>query len=263
MKLMNFRGGSVLRASVLRALAARAIPVLLLSACSSSGDSTSPPPSSEPPTAKAQPTETPAGESLRGKRYCEVLLLQPAAPGFVADVYNSFPMNDCPEAQWAALDAKAIAASNRVPIAVLNGPRYWLMDRIKKTPGEQLHQDFGGIDMIKRATVPVPDVAKASTPYTPNHVNRETVFTFNAGQTVYELTAPDGATYEMQSWSQEIDPALDEAGLATLGARLQLPAGWKYSTRRLTEPLRVVTTKTSAEVVQDELKNSYSRAPKS
>jgi hypothetical protein len=255
MKVMHFRTGSVLRA-----LAAAAIPVLLLTACGSS-DSASTPSSTSSTTAKTRPNETPVGESLRGKRYCEVLLLQPATPGFVADVYNSFPMNDCPEAQWSALDAKAIAASNQVPIAVLNGPRYWLMDRIKKTPGAEVHQDFGGIDMIKRATVPIPDVAKAGTPYTPNHVNRETVFTFDRGQTVYELTAPDGATYAMQSWSQEIDPALVEAGLASLGARLRLPAGWTYSTRRLTKPLRVVTTKTSAEVVQDELKNSYSRAP--
>lgn len=245
------------------AVAMTAIAIAALAGCGSSDDSASTTSSTKAAATTTLPNETPLGESLRGKRYCEVLLLEPAAAGFTANVYNSFPVNDCPEAQWTALDATAIAASNQVPIAVLNGPRYWLMDRIKKTPGEQIHQEFGGIDMIKRATVPVPNVAEASTPYTPNRVNRETVFTFDTGQTVYELTAPDGRTYVMQSWSQQVDPTLDEAGLTTLASRLQLPDGWTFSTRKLTQPLRVVTTEESAEVVQDELKNSYSRGASS
>ncbi len=62
----------------------------------------------------------------------------------------------------------------------------------------------------------------------------------------------------MQSWSQQVDPTLEESDLASLGARLQLPAGWSYAARTLTAPLRVVTTSTTAKVVQDELKNSYS-----
>ena len=59
----------------------------------------------------------------------------------------------------------------------------------------------------------------------------------------------------MQSWSQQVDPTLEEADLAALGARLQLPAGWSYAARKLTAPLRVVTTSTTAKVLQDELKN--------
>ena len=40
--------------------------------------------------------------------------------------------------------------------------------------------------------------------------------------------------------------------------RLHLPAGWSYASRTLTAPLRVDTTSTTAKVVQDDLKNSYS-----
>jgi hypothetical protein len=82
--------------------------------------------------------------------------------------------------------------------------------------------------------------------------------TFDAGSTIYELTAADGTTFVMQSWSQEIDPEMDEAALADLGARLELPEAWTYEVRTLDEPLRVVTTTTTAKVIQDEFRNSYS-----
>ena len=62
----------------------------------------------------------------------------------------------------------------------------------------------------------------------------------------------------MQSWSQQIAPTLAEADLANLGARLHLPAGWTYRTRVPTAPLRVVTKTTDAQVLQDDLGNSYS-----
>ncbi len=199
-----------------------------------------------------------AATNMRTKRYCEVLLVHPGTGGLTADVFNSYPMNDCPESQWAALDATTLASENQVPIAQLNGPRYWLVNAVRKEPGTEVRRTFGGIEMIQRATVTITDVATASAPYTANHVNRETVFTFDRGETVYELTGPDGAKYVMQSWSQEKDPGLVEADLAALGSRLALPSGWSYSSRELTAPLRVVTTTQSATVVQDDLRNSYS-----
>ncbi len=236
--------------------------LLVLGGCGSSNASSSTAAataSSTKPTA-TPPIETPAGTSLRAKRYCEVLLVSPSSSGGVsADVYNSFPMNACPQAQWVALDAKAIATSNQALIALLNGPRFWLMDRIKKIAGPELHQDFGGIDMIKRATVAITDMVAANKPYSINHVNRKTEFTFDTGSEIYELTDPTGAKYVMQSWSQQIDPNLVESGLASLGSRLALPPGWSFEARKLTAPLRVVTTTTDAAVVQDDLKNSYSQ----
>ena len=198
---------------------------------------------------------------MRGERYCEVLLVQPADGKVTADVYNSFPLNECPEAQWAALDAKAIATSAGVPVALLNGPRFWLMDRIQKA-GEVADlpkKDFGGIEMYRQAAVEVGSMADAAVPYRPHPVDRKARFTFDAGQTVYELTAADGTTYVMQTWSQQKDPSLVEADLAGLGSRLQLPAGWTYAARSLDDPLVVDTTSRAASVLQDDLGNSYSQ----
>jgi len=208
----------------------------------------------------ASTTTAVARPPLRGERYCEVLLLRPIDGKPSAEVYNTYPLNSCPDATWKAMDAAAIATENGVPLAVLNGPRYWLMDHIEKADGEApAPVSFGGMEMVKRATVDLSSVGAGAPPYTGHHVNRKTVFGFDAGSTVFELHATDGHTYVMQSWSQQVDPALAEADLAGLGSRLQLPTGWTYGARTLTEPLEVVTTDTDAVVLQDDFQNSYSQ----
>jgi hypothetical protein len=196
---------------------------------------------------------------LHGGRYCEVLLVRPTADGPRAEVYNSYPLNDCPAATWATLDAATIARVAGVPLAVLNGPRYWLMDEVTapSTPPPP-PVSFGGIDMILRATVDIGSIGGGTSPYTVHRVDRRTVFDYASGRSVYELVAADGQTYVMQSWSQQVDPTLEEPGLAGLGDRLKLPTGWTYRVRTLTEVLRVDTTGAPASVVQDELGDSYS-----
>ena len=180
---MNVRPAAFVRIAVLAATAAS----LVLGACGSSGSSAT---SSD--TGKSTTTSRPktqAGTQLRGKRYCEVLLLHPAPAGITADVYNTFPINDCPEAQWKAMDPRAIAQENSMLAALLNGPRYWLMDAIEKNDtGAPVQKSFGGMEMIQRATVVVGNPVEASKPYVQNAVDRRTVFSFDKGRTVYELT---------------------------------------------------------------------------
>jgi len=212
-------------------------------------------------TAVKPTTGTSVAGSMRAKRYCEVLLVHIVNGQASADVYNSYPLNPCPAEQWTKLDAHAIAKAEGVTLAVLNGPRYWLMDGVEKQGGAATlpKKTFGGIAMYRQASLAIGPLADAAKPYLPHEVNRATVFTFDTGHQVYELTTPDGPTYVMQTWSQQKDPKLAEADLAGLGARLHLPAGWTYRTRTLDAPLRVVTTTTPAEVLQDDLGNSYSQ----
>jgi hypothetical protein len=194
---------------------------------------------------------------LSGKRYGEVLLVTRGEAGPQATVYNSYPLNDCPDDLWSALDAHAIAAENGAAAALLNGPRYWLMNAIEKKPrGPQVTKNFGGIDMIQQATVLLSAANPA--PYTVNKVSRNTVFVFNAGEEVYELVDPNGKRWVMQTWSQIADPKLSRDDLPGLASRLNLPRGWTYEPRRLTDELRVDTTTRPAEVTQDDLTNSYS-----
>jgi hypothetical protein len=98
-------------------------------------------------------------------------------------------------------------------------------------------------------------------PYTENGVQRQNRYVYERGKNIYELLSPDGRVYVMQSYSQEVDKALNEMGLLTLADRLKLPSGWKYSTRTLDEDLVIENVGGKAYVIQDDLKNTYQRKP--
>lgn len=192
-----------------------------------------------------------------GKRYGEVLLVRLGDSGPEAAVYNSFPLNDCPQELWSKLNTEAIARENDAQMVLLNGPRYWLMSRIEKAPGaEQEKKSFGGIEMLRQATVRLSSMSPA--PYTVNRVNRKALFTFDAGRPVFELVDPDGRRWVMQTWSQTVDKSLSLDDLPGLASCLKLPDGWSYESRTLTSPLRVDTATQEAQVTQDDLANSYS-----
>ena len=197
------------------------------------------------------------GSDVFGKRYGEVLLIRVGPDGPQATVFNTFPLNDCPAELWDALDADAIAREHGAVGALLNGPRFWLMRSIAKKPGEpQPTATFGGLDMIEQATVAM--ASNNPQPYSVNKVDRRAVFTFAAGRPVFELVDNEGRRWVMQTYSQIVDKTLTLDDLSALGSRLTPPEGWHYETRTLTEPLVVDTTDTVANVLMDELTNTYS-----
>jgi hypothetical protein len=196
------------------------------------------------------------------KRYGEVLLVYTGESGPEACVYNTFPLNDCPAELWDKLDADAIAEENNAVAALLNGPRYWLMSGIGKRDRDDLeHKTFGGLEMIRQATVKLSSMNPA--PYQPNRVDRKASFTFDAGREIYELIDPDDRHWVMQTWSQTVDPNLSLADLPGLAKRLALPPGWRYEARTPAAAVHVDTTNTDASVTQDDLANSYSLLPSS
>lgn len=198
-----------------------------------------------------------AGSDVFGKRYGEVLLIRIGDSGPEAGVYNTFPLNDCPAELWDALDAKALAEENDAAAALLNGPRYWLMSSVAKDAGgDQETASFGGIDMIRQATVKLSSMNPA--PYSVNVVDRRARFTFDAGRPVFELVDPDGRRWVMQSWSQTVDKSLALEDLHGLASRLSLPDGWRFQTRTLDSPLVIDTTARAAHVLGDDFANSYS-----
>jgi hypothetical protein len=204
--------------------------------------------------ASAAPEST---RNLSGKRYGEVLLVTPGEVGPQAAVYNTFGLNDCPAELWSALDAQAIATENGAATALLDGPRYWLMNEIEKpTQGPRIIKNFGGIDMVLESQTLLSAMNPA--PYTANQVHRHSVSTFNAGEEVYELHDPALRRWLMQTWSQIVDPTLSRSDLPGLGERLDLPPGWTYQSRTLTAPLSIDTTTHTAQILRDDLTNSYS-----
>lgn len=192
--------------------------------------------------------------TLRGVRYCEVILARLGDGGITADVYNTLGLSACPQAAWDALDPVAIAADEGALRAVLNGPRYWLFDRfVSSELLDPTVRTFGCLPMRLAGRVMV---SAPAMPYQPIMVRRDTTFLFAAGSTVFELVDPDGGIWDMQSYSAQVEP-LTEADLATLGGRLSLPAGWTYRARALDADLLVAAVDGVATVTQDELENTY------
>lgn len=199
------------------------------------------------------------GTDMHDARYCEVLELKSMPPDARVVVWNTIGLNDCPQAWWDGFDAESLAAELGDPYVVLNGPRHFLMDSAKARTG-QLRR-FHGRRMRKVATLPIATFADlAQVPYTERRVSRLNTWHWRAGRKLYELLAPDGATYAMQSYSQIVDPSLDITDLGRLGKRLALPPGWRYRVRRLRKPL-TLRARGSATILQDELKNTYQRLP--
>lgn len=194
-----------------------------------------------------------------GVRYCEVLTVTVGDDGTTAEVWGTQGLNDCPQDKFDTIDPDAVAADMGVSVAVPNGPRFWVLDRIvaNELAGSGETREFGGIEMRSIAQVDLGVGVPDRSPYTETSVERSTQFIFDEGREVYELTAPDGSIYVMQSYSVEIDPALSLDGLAGLGDGLERPDGWAFEARVLDEEMVVEDIDGIATVVQDELRNTY------
>jgi hypothetical protein len=200
-----------------------------------------------------------ASVSLRGARYCEVLPVFLDGEDVQIQVWGTQGLNDCPAADWTSLDPAALQRELGAFQVVMNGPRRWVLDNVVAfaLPTAERRR-FGALEMRLLATLRFPISQLGTAAYVPRTVARDTTFAFFAGSEIYELIAPDGATYVMQSYAQIADPDLSEAALPGLGARLTLPAGWRYQARTLAAPLEV-RSEGAATVVQDDLQNTYQR----
>ncbi len=201
---------------------------------------------------------------MRGDRYCEILFMHAAGPRATGCVYNTYGLNDCPAAQWDALDPKKLVREYQVDQAIMNGPRFWVMDTFTiDTKGSPTSID--GLEMKPGASIDMPPGAMlashAQRPYTETPVVRNTTFTYAANQPVYKLVnkavSPE-RTYIMQAYSQIVDPTLTMDQLSTLGSRLDLPSGWTYVVETPTNEI-VLESGGTAHVTQDALQNTYQR----
>src|SRR3954465_3278843 len=140
-------------------------------------------------------------EQMHGARYGEVLLVTGRLNHIEATVYNTLGLSDCPDDLWRTLDPDAIKKEHGARAAILNGPRYFLMDKVFiANPGNEI-VSFGALQMRPLATVPLKlttmlgGVHRHS--YSEQPVLRTTVYVYDAGREVYELVAPDGTSYVM------------------------------------------------------------------
>jgi hypothetical protein len=198
------------------------------------------------------------GIDFHDARYCEIFELKGALPDMTAVVWNTIGENACPKAWWESLDPAEIADERGDTAVVLNGPRHFLMDAAEaKTYGK--HR-FEGQTLTKVATISLRTADDlVQTPWTDRTIERVNTWTWKKGRRVFELVAPGGDTYIMQSYSQQVDASLKLAKLPGLGKRLDLPDGWRYRSRTLRKAL-TLRAKGAATIIQDDLKNTYQLA---
>jgi hypothetical protein len=221
-------------------------------------------------TAAKSPIRVGVNPKMYNERYCEYLFVHttPTATGakLVGDVWNTFGLNKCPAAQWAASDQTALKALFPGTLTVkINGPRYWLINNATITWDSRIDprggkvRQFPGLKMRFLTSVDVPPNAIAAggmAPYAETVVNRRTDFNWSRKYPIHELVSPAGKVYAMQAYSQIKNKTLKLKDLAGLGSKLALPAGWKYRTRKLKKDL-TLRTKGASIVLQDELENTY------
>ena len=218
------------------------------------------------PASAKSPIKVGHNSQMYNARYCEYLFVHSADSKLVGDVWNTFGLNKCPADQWEASDATALKAIFPGTLVVkMNGPRFWLLDHATITWDSRIDvrggtvRQFPGLKMRFLTSVDAPPAAIQAggiEPYAETIVNRTTSFTFSKRNPLHELVAPDGKRYAMQAYSQIVNKQLTLSKLKGLGSKLDLPAGWKYVTRKLKKDLTLKTKKATI-VLQDELQNTY------
>jgi hypothetical protein len=229
---------------------------LLLGACGDSGGAASDP---------GPPAE------LRDYPYCEVLPDTISGDVLTEHIFNTLPFGPCLTNDFATVtEADVVDAYNAAygassTAATINGVRHWVLDTLTSTGGVTSSGDTLTVDGIKfglvgQLQIPIGDATIGTDPYTVNTVQRNTIYTFKKGLLVFELTDPSGNVYVMQSYSQQIDPSLSLEKLPDIGPTNQLPEGWSYAARRLTEDL-TLTASGSTQIVNDSYRNTYQIHP--
>ena len=195
-------------------------------------------------------------DHLRNVRYCEVFLVTRHGLSGTAAVYNTLGLNDCPEQQWRALNVDALRKETGAYRVMLNGPRYFIMDKnALRNPGPE--RDFDGLKTHLVAELQAVRANEKRAPYLEKTVERQSCYFYEAGKNVYQLHSSAARSYIMQSYSAEVDPHQDEAALANLASRLSLPKGWHYEVRKLAADLTVCNIGDKARVLQDNFNNTY------
>lgn len=210
-------------------------------------------------------------ENWRGKAFYEILFMnrQPNGSG-VGHYYNSLGKdleapNDVMDARFRALNADALKKQYGSDGVLFNGPRRLVANGITGMA-------WDGCKERVIATIPLrvlgifetPDLSKALSGTLPFYKvlisKRSNTFTFNAGETVYELITPEGAVYTMFSLSLKVDPKNTIENLSTLGKRLTLPEGWKFRARKLDKDMTLKSSVDSSPpntIVLDQLEGNY------
>jgi hypothetical protein len=193
----------------------------------------------------------------RDMRFGEILVVREGG----IEVYNTTGINDCPAELWDNLDTKKLAKELGARAVQLNGPHYWMMDTQTVSFGKTV--SFGGLE-ARFVAVLDPKILekggkKGSAPYTVFSPKKTQKMIYAKGKPVFELVDPDGRAYVLQAH----EATFPIETLGSLGKQMkQLPQGWQYRTRILTEDLVLnISPDMTIYAVGDEFHQYYTHPP--
>jgi hypothetical protein len=138
-----------------------------------------------------------------------------------------------------------------------NGPHFWMMDEQTLALGEKV--SFQGLEARWGAHAPLSVVQKGATggkPYEIYTPSKTQSMLYHKGKPVFEIVDPEGNVYVLQAH----DERFSIESLADLGDKLNLPEGWQYRTRTLTEDLRLdLSPAQTIYAVGDDFQQYYTR----
>ena len=210
-------------------------------------------------------------ENWRGKAFYEILFMNRLPNGSgVGYYYNSLgndleASNDVMDARFRALNANTLKKEYGSDGVLFNGPRRLVANGITGMAWDGCKQRvIATIPLRVLGIFETPDLSTAVSGSLPSYKvlvsKRSNTFSFNAGETVYELITPEGAVYTMFSLSLKADPKNTIENLPTLGKRLTLPKGWNFRARKLDKEMTLTSTADSNPpntIVLDEFEGNY------
>ena len=194
---------------------------------------------------------------------------------FVLSAYTTYMVEpSCDEDYYYKLTVASISSQSRVQSETVNifraGSHAYIMDvnlstvrnpyfyignlRFSKT-GE-IHLSV--LDALRKKTGSIAGLIDA--PYSPYKFKSQIHYIWNIETLAHRLLAPNGDTYIMYSYTNEVSTRLTRDGLIDLKNQLNLPPGWKFENFLVGETITVRTAPTHnfiAVVLYDELNNFY------
>jgi len=114
------------------------------------------------------------------------------------------------------------------------------------------------ISAIKKKTWDIANVVNVT--YSPFVLQSKIHYIWNIGTLIHRLVAPNGDTYIMYAYTNEVATDLRRETLIDLGGQLRLPEGWRYENVLLNKTITVRPTPFNdfgSDVLFDELNNFY------
>jgi hypothetical protein len=194
---------------------------------------------------------------------------------FVLTAYSTFKVEpSCNEDYYYGLTMASITAQSRIVSGSTKtfrgGAHAYTMD-VNLSPVSNPFFSIGNLNFSKVGEVKIGllsafkkktwDIANVvNVTYSPFILQSKIHYIWNIGTLIHRLVAPNGDTYIMYAFTNEVATELKRETLIDLGGQLRLPEGWRYENVLLNKTITVRPTPFNdfgSDVLFDELNNFY------